>query len=109
MSKCDETAGFLIAAPCKRQAVAKCDQCKKGVCEKHQRKGAMGQKIYCITCYRKSGAKYTEENDDPYLDSGYYYNDYYESSYYQDDWEGSEVILADGYDDGEWEGDFDGS
>ena len=105
MAKCAETAGFLISAPCKQPADGKCQSCRKPVCRRHQRKSAAGDKTFCITCYRRSSDGYGD-TDDPYLYSGIIYTDYYEHSYYRDDWEGSEVFMAD---DTDWEADFDGS
>ena len=110
MAKCGETAGFLIAAPCKNQSMGKCHRCKKPICDKHTRRYSAESQIMCITCYRKSGARYTEDDDDPYLYGGYYYSDYYERSHYREEWGGSEAFAGDNnFDDGDWEGDFDGS
>ena len=105
MAKCAETAGFLISAPCKQIADQKCQACRKPICRRHQRKSAAGQKVLCITCFRKSSDGYGD-TDDPYLYSGIIYTDYNEHSYYQDDWEGSDVFQDD---DTNWEADFDGS
>ena len=111
MSKCAETAGFLISAPCRHQATGKCMSCGKPICERHQRKvAAPGVAPKCITCYRKSEARFTEDHDDPYLYTGSLYPDYYQSTHYREDWAGAEaVLLAQEYDSERWEGDFEGS
>lgn len=110
MATCEETAGFLICAPCKRKAAGKCRRCSKPICEVHSRKAPAREGNTCITCHRKGGAKYEEDTDDPYLFSGYYYHDYYDHYDYGDnsDWGSSRGAFNDS-DDGDWESDFDGS
>ncbi len=76
MSKCQETAGFLISAACSDSAEHKCRQCGKPVCGRHTRSDPNGGQV-CIACYRKSGAAYGQSNDDPYLYSGAHHPEYY--------------------------------
>ena len=129
MAKCEEVAGFLISAPCKRQAQTRCKSCNKGICINHGRpangstaavdpNNPNAVPLNCISCHRKSGASYTEDNDDPYLYSGFYYNDYYDRSYSNDSWSDNRGAFdnsnqMDGNDDfgddGDFENDFDGS
>lgn len=122
MAKCEEVAGFLISAPCKRQAVHRCQTCNKGICANHGRSvggssDPTDARLNCITCHRKSGAKYTQDNDDPYLYSGFFYDDYYDRSY-DNDWSenresfdnSNQTEFDDDFgDDGDFENDFDGS
>ncbi len=108
-SQCQETAGFLISAPCKRKATSKCKRCGKPICDVHGRDLNVRAGKSCISCYRKSGAKYDSDSDDPYLFSGYYYHDYYTYSSYDSDWSDSGGAFVNNDDDGDWESDFDGS
>lgn len=113
MSKCQETAGFLISAPCAHKATRKCQACGKPLCEIHSRDATPRAGVNCIACHRKFGARYEHGTDDPYLYSGYFYHSYYEDYDYGDTatWvagrEAFEELEKDS--DLEWEGDFDGS
>lgn len=114
MAKCEETAGFLVSAPCNHKASGKCQSCGKPICPTHSRDATPRAGVNCIACHRRLGAKYEDETDDPYLYSGYLYQGYY-SHHAADDaaatWiAGREAFEEDGQDeDLEWEGDFDGS
>ncbi len=78
MSKCQETAGFLISAACGGSASQRCHRCKKPICERHSRIDPDGGGNWnCIECHRKSGASYGQSNDDPYLYSGSHHPEYY--------------------------------
>ncbi len=110
---CGENAGFLIASPCQRKAVNKCLRCAKPICETHSRASAVRAGQCCITCHRQAGAKYENRTDDPYLYSGYYYDDYYSTyAYGSDDWDDDRGAFNQddsGSSDDQWESDFDGS
>ena len=112
MSKCQETAGFLIAAPCTHKASTQCQSCGKPICEIHSRESAVRAGRCCIACHRKSGAKYEERSDDPYLYAGFFYHDYY-STYDSDsqNWDNDRGAFDNNEDDpsDDWESDFDGS
>ncbi len=78
MSKCQETAGFLISAACGDSATQRCHQCKKPICERHSRIDPNGNANWnCIACHRKSSTSYGQSNDDPYLYSGSHHPEYY--------------------------------
>lgn len=113
-TRCHETAGFLVAAPCSNKSKYECQNCSKPICEVHCRESAVREGWLCIACYRRTGAVYEEKTDDPYLFSGYYYDDYYRyfgSSH--DDWRSDRgALMHDNLhtlDDSSWENDFDGS
>lgn len=49
--QCEERAGFLFPHDCDREAVARCDECRKAICLDH-RHGADSRDL-CTTCAGK--------------------------------------------------------
>ena len=119
MGKCEETAGFLISAPCRKKSELKCRTCGKAICQTHTRPSDKGEQ--CIACHRKAGTKYERDTDDPMLYSAYRYNDFYalahtwgrsedDRGYFDSDNPSSQHDYgASGSEDDTWENDFDGS
>lgn len=124
MAKCQETAGFLISAPCKDSSYYRCARCGKPICERHARQSATTDGKVCIACFRKDSPGLTQANDDPYLYSGTHHPEYYAyaagaaavgigAAHAAHQWSGDRSAFnADDqqdWTDGEWENDYDGS
>lgn len=114
MSKCEETAGFLISAPCRVQASHRCQACGKSICETHSRDASPRAGRNCIGCHRKFGARYDSATDDPYLFAGFLFPAYYQSyAYGSESWDEGRAAFREASEanegDEDWESDFDGS
>ena len=109
MSRCRETAGFLISHPCPHPAAHICTQCSKPICPDHRRESL------CVSCYRSQPHEGAE--NDPYLAGAHYYSDYNDLSSY-DAYSQRERSSLDSPSsagdeeeewDKDWEADFDGT
>lgn len=70
--KCQEPAGFLTLHPCPNQAVGRCSNCGKPVCDEHSEEE--NGSFMCQTCAKG------KENDE-YYDDDYFTDDDY--TYFQ--------------------------